>query len=39
MLLVLSPKQGEVVVHSLEEALAQFVVKHKLVNNLHLLLK
>lgn len=37
--LVLSPEQGEVVVNSLKETLAQFMVKHELMNNLHFLLK
>ena len=37
--LVLSPEQGEIVVNSLKETLAQFMIKHELMNNLHFLLK
>ena len=38
-LLVLSPQQCEVMIHSLEEALTEFVIKHELMDNLHLLLE
>ena len=38
-ILVLLPQQGEVMVHSLEQSLAEVVVKHKLVDHLDFLLE